>query len=64
MKIIIPGGSGQVGSVLARTFHNDGHEVVVLRRSPKTSPWRGVRWDGMTLGEWVDELNGADKYEY
>ena len=26
MKIIIPGGSGQVGTILARAFHADGHE--------------------------------------
>ena len=30
MKIVIPGGTGQVGTVLARAFHGDGHEVVVL----------------------------------
>jgi len=29
MKIVIPGGSGPVGSVLARAFVRDGHEVVV-----------------------------------
>ena len=29
MKIIIPGGSGQVGTILARAFHRDGHDVVV-----------------------------------
>ena len=32
MKIVIPGGSGQVGTILARAFHRDGHEVVVLSR--------------------------------
>jgi len=30
MKIVIPGGSGQVGAILARAFHRDGNEVVVL----------------------------------
>ncbi len=34
MKIVIPGGSGQVGSMLARAFVADGHEVVVLSRNP------------------------------
>jgi uncharacterized protein len=60
MKIIIPGGSGQVGTVLARAFTRDGHEVVVLSRKPQIAPWRVVQWDGLTLGGWVDELNGAD----
>jgi len=60
MKIIIPGGSGQVGTVLARAFHGEGHEVVVLSRRPEGKPWRVVEWDGVNLGEWVAELEGAD----
>src|SRR5947207_10369080 len=60
MKIIIPGGSGQVGTVLARTFHQSGHEVVVLSRKPSREKWRTVAWDGETLGDWVAEFEGAD----
>src|SRR5713226_7674603 len=60
MKIIIPGGSGQVGTVLARAFHQRGHEVVVLSRKPRNAPWRMVEWDGETLGDWVSEFEGAD----
>jgi len=60
MKIIIPGGSGQVGTVLARAFHKSGHEVVVLSRTPASKQWRTVEWDGETLGEWVAEFEGAD----
>ena len=60
MKIVIPGGSGQVGALLARTFQADGHEAVVLSRSPASAPWRTVVWDGRTLGDWASELDGAD----
>ena len=60
MKILIPGGSGQVGTILARAFHGEGHEVVVLSRAPRTAPWRVVAWDGRTLGAWTHELDGAD----
>jgi len=60
MKIIIPGGSGQVGTILSRTFHADGHEVVVLSRSAESAPWRVVQWDGRSLGPWTDELENAD----
>jgi len=60
MKIIIPGGSGQIGNLLARSFHGDGHEVVVLSRKPTQSAWRVVPWDAETLGEWTQELEGAD----
>src|ERR1700710_2355874 len=60
MKIVIPGGSGQVGTVLARAFHKDGHDVVVLSRRPASEPWRTVAWDGETLADWVAEFEGAD----
>ena len=64
MKVVIPGGSGQVGGILARALQSDGHQVVVLSRSPAsapaTNPWRVVSWDAATKGEWTEELHGAD----
>src|SRR5262245_26699640 len=60
MRIVIPGGSGQVGTVLARAFQSEGHEVVVLSRHPQSHPWRMVAWDGSTLGAWSREIDGAD----
>ena len=60
MKIVIPGGSGQVGTVLANAFHGEGHDIVVLSRDPKVRPWRVVAWDGATLGDWQRELDGCD----
>ncbi|SDP03478.1 epimerase [Lentzea jiangxiensis] len=54
MKIVIPGGTGQVGGVLSRALGAAGHEVVVISRSS------GVRWDGRTLGAWAREVDGAD----
>lgn len=60
MKIVIPGGSGQVGTILARALHGDGHDVVVLARQPQTRPWRVVKWDGATLGPWSTEVEGSD----
>jgi predicted dinucleotide-binding enzyme len=42
MKIVIPGGSGQVGTILARAFHHGCHDVAVLSRQPQRSPWRVV----------------------
>jgi uncharacterized protein (TIGR01777 family) len=60
MKIVIPGGSGQVGTILARAFTADGHGVVVLSRKPAYSPWRTVAWDGESLSEWTAEVDGAD----
>ena len=60
MKIVIPGGTGQVGTVLARVFHADGHEVVVLGRSPEKQIWQTAKWDGKTLGDWAEEIDGSD----
>jgi uncharacterized protein (TIGR01777 family) len=60
MKIILAGGSGQVGTILARAFHRDGHHVVVLSRRPKPAPWPTIPWYGHSLGLWTDELEGAD----
>lgn len=60
MKIVIPGGSGQVGTILARSLHAEGHEVVVLSRQPFACPWRVVAWDAVTSGPWCVEVDGAD----
>jgi len=60
MKIVIPGGSGQVGTLLARTFHVDGHEVVELGRMPRQVAWRTMAWDAVHEGPWWNEIDGAD----
>jgi uncharacterized protein len=60
MRIVIPGGSGQVGTVLARAFHAHGHNVVVLSRRPDVRPWRVIPWDGATLDRWQSEIDGCD----
>ncbi|MEU8661723.1 epimerase [Actinoplanes philippinensis] len=58
MKIVIPGGTGQVGTLLDRALTADGHDVVVLTRTPKTA--RQIHWDGATLGDWAAEIDGSD----
>jgi putative NADH-flavin reductase len=60
MRIVIPGGTGQVGTTLARAFRERGDEVIVLGRHPQTAPWRVVKWDAETLGDWTGEIEGAD----
>ena len=60
MKIVIPGGTGQVGTILARAFHKDGHDVVVLSRTPGGAPWRVVVWDAETTSDWAAEFEGAN----
>jgi uncharacterized protein (TIGR01777 family) len=59
MKIVIPGGTGQVGGVLERALTAAGHEVVVLTRRP-TRPGQ-AQWDGRTLGKWAEQhIDGSD----
>lgn len=61
-RIVLPGGSGYLGSALSRRLVDRGDDVVVLTRS-KSALRDGVRlvhWDGATLGPWAQELDGAD----
>ncbi len=60
LRIVIPGGSGQVGKVLSRYFQQRGHFVTVLTRSPYAAPWQTVHWDGEHFGPWTEHLEGAD----
>ncbi len=60
MKVLIPGGTGQVGTILARAFYQRGDQVVVLSRRPQTAPWPVAKWDAETLGNWASEFEGAD----
>ena len=46
--------------MLCRAFHGEGHEVVVLSRSPADTPWKTVPWDGAGAGSWVEAFEGAD----
>lgn len=60
MKVLLPGGSGQIGMVLARHFLAAGHEVVVLSRGNAKSICRVVAWDAETIGPWTAEIDSSD----
>jgi len=60
LRIVIPGGSGQVGRLLAGHFQERGHHVTVLTRGPYSAPWHTVHWDGEHAGQWVEHLEHAD----
>ena len=59
-RIVLAGGSGLTGQVLARHFQERGDHVTVLTRGPYTAPWLTVHWDGMEAGPWTEVLEGAD----
>ena len=43
-RIVIPGGSGHVGQLLAEHFHSLGDDVTVLSRQPRPALWRVLPW--------------------
>jgi uncharacterized protein YbjT (DUF2867 family) len=64
MKVVVPGGTGEVGGILRRALIARGHDVVVLSRhpAPLEAGVRHVAWDDRTLGRWAAELDGADAW--
>jgi uncharacterized protein len=58
VKVVIPGGTGQVGTALGRVLRGEGHEVVVLTR--RAAGDGQVAWDGERLGPWAREVDGSD----
>ena len=60
LHIVIAGGNGQIGTLLARHFHPLEHRVIVLTRTAQPSPWQVAHWDGAVLGDWTAHLEHAD----
>lgn len=60
-RIVLAGGSGFLGHAITKDLLARNYEVVVLTRSPRMRPdgVKEVEWDGKTLGEWIQYLNGA-----
>lgn len=58
MKVVLPGGTGQVGAILDRALTAAGHEVTVVTRRPTRA--HDVGWDGATLGRWATAIDGCD----
>lgn len=63
-RVIITGGSGQMGRALAAELAKDGYEVILLSRNPtKVSGLpQGIRtekWDGRTANGWGELANSA-----
>ncbi|MFJ2261753.1 TIGR01777 family oxidoreductase [Streptomyces sp. NPDC087844] len=58
MKVVLPGGTGQVGAILDRALTAAGHEVTVVTRRPSRA--HDIGWDGTTLGPWAEAIDGCD----
>jgi uncharacterized protein (TIGR01777 family) len=61
-KIILAGGNGYLGNILANYYKDLAKEVIVLSR--KSAPLNGniktVIWNGIDEGEWEEVLEGAE----
>ena len=60
LRIVIPGGTGQVGKILARHFQEQGDLVTVIARHPVQAEWPVLTWDGEEPGPWTSAMEGAD----
>ncbi len=65
MKVVITGGTGLIGTALAKSLAADHHQVIILSRDPRRRSISipGVElvgWDGKTAGEWVAQADGAE----
>ncbi len=60
-RIVIAGGSGFLGTALAKKLVDENYDVVIFTRSPENNDpdIRQVLWDGKTLGDWQWYLEGA-----
>lgn len=59
MNVLIAGGSGFLGSALARSLEGDGHRVFILTRRQPSRP-NQIQWDGRTTAGWGDRVNEMD----
>ncbi|MDB4353985.1 TIGR01777 family oxidoreductase [Akkermansiaceae bacterium] len=60
-KLVIAGANGFLGLYLSRWFLDRGWEVLGLSRSGGvTEGVTDLRWDGRTLGDWAESLDGAE----
>jgi len=61
-KLILAGGSGYLGHLLADYFKDKFNDIVVLSRhaAPTRKNIRTVIWSARESGCWVEELDGAD----
>lgn len=61
-KIVLAGGNGYLGTVLAKYFSDLTDEVIILSRKPQpsNSNIKTILWDGKSEGEWTRYLQNAD----
>jgi uncharacterized protein (TIGR01777 family) len=61
-KIVLAGGNGYLGTVLAAYYKNIADEVIILSRHPKSAGGniKTLVWDAKHEGDWIAQLENAD----
>jgi hypothetical protein len=59
MKVLLAGGSGFLGTALARELRAYGHEALILSRHRAQRPGM-IHWDGSAGGTWSQAIEKAD----
>lgn len=59
MNVMIAGGSGFLGTALAKSLEGDGHTVYILTRRQPAKP-NQIQWDGKTMAGWGSRINDMD----
>jgi hypothetical protein len=61
-RVVIAGGSGSLGRLLAHRLAERGHDVrIITRRRDPDLPFEQVVWDGRTVGDWAQVLHSEDE---
>jgi uncharacterized protein len=60
LRVVIPGGAGHLGRIVAGHLHAKGNAVTILSRSGGVAPWQVVSWNGADPDDWTRELEDAD----
>ena len=64
MRVLVTGGTGMIGKALVKSLLADGHQAVVLTRSPQAAHLpEGVQalgWDGRTTTGWSEAVSRVD----
>ena len=60
MKVVISGGSGLIGTAIARVLVDSAEVLVLSRRPEAVMVGQGVLWDPASRGDWTSVVRDAD----
>ena len=58
LKVVLAGGTGEIGQVLEKEYLRRGYELLILTRKPQKD--HHIYWDALKLDLWCQELEACD----